>query len=128
MTKTVQLALIGAAVVGVGYVLLRSKSAQAASLSGTYLPRVSVSETDADRSAKAMAAMRSVVGAKASTGASSGTGSVFASLASGTNAKVSSALGSGADKILPGSGGYVSAGVGKLGSGAISAVSSLKFW
>ena len=130
--KPVHMALIGAGALGVGYLIFRPGSANAASMSGDYLPPVKVKETAADAAAKAAAITRAMVGAKAAAGASAGKESVLASVGSGVNAKVSSALGDGADKVIPGSGGFVSAisskGIGTVGGAVSSGLSKLKFW
>jgi hypothetical protein len=121
--KTLHMVLIGAGAIGVGYLVFRPKDALA--LSGGYLPAVQVQRTVADAQAVQAALLRSLVGAKAASGASAGSTSVINQALSGANAKASGLAGSAADKLIPGSGGIVKSIAGGVGSVATGATISL---
>jgi len=131
--KTLHMVLIGAGAVGVGYLLLKPRAASA--MSGDYLPPVQVQETQSDLAAQAVAKMRSLFGAKATSGSSSGLQSVANAVLSANNAGASQV----SNKVVPGSGPYaalVTGAVGKsvtiptekLASAGSSLVKKLKFW
>jgi hypothetical protein len=137
--KPVHMVAIGAGVLGVGYLFLRSRNANASSLSGNYLPAVQVQRTTADEEARQAALLRTTVGARAASGSSAGLQSVLTGAASAAGAKASQLAGGVVSGLVPVVGnlagslaqkatGKALSAAGSVGKKTVSTIKRLKFW